>query len=177
MSLKKPIMFVLSLIIATISIFNSSMIFATPAEDSDITTGITALLISENDIPSNSISVSTKDRVVILKGTVDTALQAHKAIEIASSVNGVIDVVDTQLKLKGSQSLVADSLITAKVKGKIRYLYTSEKIVNGYDLHVETTDQVVHIFGRVAREADLGTIVAAAKEVKGVKSVKTNIKV
>ena len=51
MSLKKPIMFVLSLIIATISIFNSSMVFATPAEDSDITTGITALLISENDIP------------------------------------------------------------------------------------------------------------------------------
>ena len=70
----------------------------------------------------NSISVSTKDRIVTLKGTVDTALQAHKAIEIASSVNGVIDVVDTQLKLKGSQSLIADSLITAKVKGKIRYL-------------------------------------------------------
>ena len=73
--------------------------------------------------------------------------------------------------------LIADSLITAKVKGKIRYLYTSEKIANGYDLHVETTDKVVHIFGKVAREADLGTIVAAAKEVKGVKSVKTNIKV
>ena len=135
------------------------------------------LLISENDIPSNSISVSTKDRIVTLKGTVDTALQVHKAIEIASSVNGVIDVVDTQLKLKGSQSLIADSLITAKVKGKIRYLYTSEKIADGYDLHVETTDHVVHIFGKVAREADLDTVVAAAKEVKGVKSVKTNIKV
>jgi len=177
MLLKKPIMFVLSLTIATIAIFNCPMIFATPAEDSDITTGITALLISENDIPSNSISVSTKDRIVTLKGTVDTALQAHKAIEIASSVNGVIDVVDTQLKLKGSQSLIADSLITAKVKGKIRYLYTSEKIADGYDLHVETTDHVVHIFGKVAREADLDTLVAAAKEVKGVKSVKTNIKV
>ena len=177
MLLKKPIMFVLSLTIATIAIFNCPMIFATPAEDSDITTGITALLISENDIPSNSISVSTKDRIVTLKGTVDTALQAHKAIEIASSVNGVIDVVDSQLKLKGSQSLIADSLITAKVKGKIRYLYTSEKIADGYDLHVETTDHVVHIFGKVAREADLDTVVAAAKEVKGVKSVKTNIKV
>ena len=49
MSLEKPLMFVLSLIIATISIFNSSMVFATPAEDSDITTGIIALLISENE--------------------------------------------------------------------------------------------------------------------------------
>ena len=177
MSLKKSNIFFISLTIATVATFNCPMIFATPAEDSDITTGITALLISENDIPSNSISVSTKDRIVTLKGTVDTALQAHKAIEIASSVNGVIDVVDTQLKLKGSQSLIADSLITAKVKGKIRYLYTSEKIVDGYDLHVETTDLVVHIFVKVAREADLDTVVAAAKEVKGVKSVKTNIKV
>ena len=71
---------------------------------------------------------------------------------------------------------MADALITAKVKGKIRHLYATRKIAHGYELHVETTDQVVHILGSVVRAADLDTVVAAAKEVKGVKSVKTNIK-
>ncbi len=175
MSLKKPIMFVLSLAIATASAFNCSTVFAGSVEDSVITAEVKTLLVSEKDIPS-SISVSTKNRVVILKGTVDTALQAHQAIEIASSVRDVVDVVDTQLKVKGSKSLMADALITAKVKGKIRHLFTSRQIAHGYELHVETTDQVVHILGSVAREADLDTVVAAAKEVKGVKSVKTNIK-
>ena len=177
MLLKKSVMFFISVIIASVTLFNCSKALASAAEDSDITASIKALLISENNIPSNSINVSTKDGVVTLKGTLDTALQAHKAVEIASSVHGVIDVVDTQLKIKGSQSLLADALITSKVKGKIRHLYTNGKIANGYDLHVETTDKVVHIFGKVTREADIDTVVAAAKEVKKVKSVKTNMKV
>ena len=91
------------------------------------------------------------------------------------SIDNVKDVVDTQLKVKESKSLMADALITAKIKGKIRYLYANNKILKGYDLHVETTDHVVHIFGSVARPADLETVVAVAKDVTGVKSVKTNI--
>lgn len=175
-TLKKSNIIVTSLAIATAVFFNCSLVFADQIKDSVITAEVKALLISEKDIPSDSISVSTKDRVVILEGTVDTVLQAHQAVEIASSVSEVIDVVDTQLKVKDSKSLVADALITAKVKGKIRHLFVTKKIAHGYELHVETTDQIVHILGTVARQADSDTVVAAAKEVKGVKSVKTNIK-
>ena len=60
MLLKKLVMFFISLVIASVTIFNCSKILATPAEDEDITVSIKALLISENDIPSNSISISTK---------------------------------------------------------------------------------------------------------------------
>jgi osmotically-inducible protein OsmY len=70
---------------------------------------------------------------------------------------------------------MSDAIITAKVKGKIRHLYINKKIVEGYNLHVETIDQVVHIFGNVARAMDVDTVVVAAKEIKGVKSVKTSI--
>lgn len=175
MLFKKTNRFILSLAIVTTSIFSCFTAFADYTEDASITTEVKSRLLNEPDIPKN-ISVSTKDRIVILKGTVDTALQAHQAIEIASSVDKVIDVADTQLKVKGSQSLMADALITAKVKGKIRHLYATRKIAHGYELHVETTDQVVHILGSVVRAADLDTVVAAAKEVKGVKSVKTNVK-
>jgi hyperosmotically inducible protein len=175
-TLKKSNIIVASLAIATAVFFSCPLAFADQIKDSIITAEVKALLISEKDIPSDSISVSTKDRIVILQGTVDTVLQAHQAVEVASSVSEVIDVVDTQLKVKNSKSLIADALITAKVKGKIRYLFVNRKIAHGYELHVETTDQIVHILGAVARQADLDTVVAAAKEVKGVKSVKTNIK-
>jgi osmotically-inducible protein OsmY len=162
------------LAITLASIFTYQPALADAAEDLAITAEVKAKLISEKDIPNN-ISVSTSDRVVVLKGMVDTDLQAHHAIEIASSVDKVVDVADSQLKVKESKSLLKDTIITAKVKGKIRHLFSTRKIAHGYELHVETTDQVVHILGKVARQADIDTVVAAAKEVKDVKSVKTNI--
>lgn len=174
MSLKKSIMLAFSLVITTAAAFNSSIAFADAVGDAAISAEVKARLISEKDIPS-SINVSTTDRIVTLDGIVDTTLQAHQAIEVASSIDNVKDVVDTELKVKESKSLMADALITAKIKGKIRYLYANNKILKGYDLHVETTDHVVHIFGSVARPADLETVVAVAKDVTGVKSVKTNI--
>ena len=71
--------------------------------------------------------------------------------------------------------MITDSIITAKVKGRIRNLvYT--KLKSEHDLHVETTNQVVHIFGTVDKNVDVDSIVAVARDVKGVKSVKVNIK-
>ena len=94
---------------------------------------------------------------------------------MVSSIDNVIDVVDTDLKVKQSNSLITDSLITAKVKGKIRHLIYN-KLNSTHDLHIETTNQVVHIFGTVDRSVNIDSIIAVASEVKGVKSVKTNIK-
>ena len=149
--------------------------FASGVDDLAITTEVKAKLIQEQDIPKD-IEVTTKGGIVSLKGKVDTHLQAHKAIEVASSVDKVVDVIDTELKVKESKSVLTDSISTAKVKGKIRHLYIYNKLAPDYDLHVETTNQVVHIFGSVNRAIDVDTIVAAAKEVKGVKSVRTSIK-
>lgn len=161
------------LVIATVAT-NDSTVLATSINDMAITTEVKARLASEKDIPKN-IEVITKNGIVSFKGKVDTSLQAHKAIEVASSVDNVIDVVDTELKVKESKSIMTDAIITAKVKGKIRHLYVNQKIVEDYDLQVETTNKIVHIFGNVARAIDVDTIVSATKEVKGVKSVKTSI--
>lgn len=145
--------------------------------DEAITSEIKTKLAAEKDIPASNIEVTTKDGVVRLKGTIDTHLQAHKALEIASSVENVTDVVDADLNVRHSKSMLTDASITAKVKGKIRYLYINKKISDGYDLHVETTDQVVHIFGEVSRAMDIETIASSARNVAGVKNVKTNIKI
>jgi osmotically-inducible protein OsmY len=167
--------YVIALILMTLSF---SYAYGSATDDHTITLSVKELLKAEKDIPAKDIKVTTADRVVSLSGTVDTKLQAHKAVELASSVDNVVDVVDANLKVRdSSSSLIVDSLITAKVKGKIRHLKLYNKISGNYDLHVETVGHVVHIFGEVGRAIDIDTIKEAVRKVDNVESVKTNIKV
>jgi hyperosmotically inducible protein len=143
--------------------------------DAGITTQIKGLLALESDIKSFNISVTTKSRVVYLDGNVDTGLQADKVVELAQSVSGVKDVNNSKLKIKDSKNYTKDSFITAKVKGTIMQLSSDDKINSKNDLHVETTNGAVHIFGTVANNDDVSVLKDTVSKVDGVKSVNTNI--
>jgi len=166
----------LSTLIASM-LFSSSLSFAGVVEDTAITTSVKAKLLLEKDIPSTNIEVTTKDNEVFLKGTVATSLQADKAIELAASLKDVIDVDCTDLIVEGSTSSATDSLITAKVKGKITQLFENDKIESGYSLITETSNKEVHIHGTVAKSSDIGTIEDVVRKIKYVDNVKTNIQV
>ena len=101
----------LNIIILALLTTVTTTTFASGVDDLAITTEVKAKLIKEPDIPKD-IEVTTKGGVVNLKGKVDTHLQAHKAIEVASSIDKVVDVIDTELKVKESNRLqaVADGL-------------------------------------------------------------------
>jgi len=165
-----------TILLLGIIVLNPSFTFASEIEDSAITAEVKLKLAAEKDIPVQNIEVKTNNKVVSLKGVLDTNLQVHRAIELASSIDKVDDVISDNLTVKGSKSIVADSVVTAKVKGKIRHLSIYKKIAENYDLHVETTDGIVHIFGKVSNPEDINVITSAVKEIKGVKSVKVNIK-
>jgi hyperosmotically inducible protein len=154
---------------------SSSLATAGVVEDTAITAAVKASLVLEKDIPATAINVTTKDNVVTLKGDIDTRLQADRAIEIAASMDNVDDVIDA-LKVKDSKQAVSDALLTAKVKGKIRHLAVNKKIADGYDLHVETINNVVHIFGEVADEKDLDVIMPEVKKIKSITNVKINVR-
>jgi osmotically-inducible protein OsmY len=147
------------------------------SSDKNISETIHKLLLEEKDIPTKNITITTLDGIVGVRGVVDTTLQAHKIIEIASSVEGVIDVYDVGLEVNSSDNFFEDAVITAKVKGKIRYLMVHNKISKGYELHVETTNKVVHVFGKVAKKSDISVIKMAIQSIKGVSYVNTNIEV
>lgn len=149
----------------------------TYAEDAGLTTQVKASFVLEPDIESFDIQVNTTNHIVYLSGTVDTQLQANKAIELAQSVTGVEDVDDTKLKVMSSDSFLQDAFMTAKVKGKIMQLSNLETISKNNDLHVETTNGVVHIFGKVDNQKDINTIEQAIGKMSGIKGVKTNIDV
>lgn len=150
---------------------------ATAADDAAITAKVKGLLAVESDIRSLKISVTTKEGVVHLGGTVDTRLQQSRIIELAQSVKGVKDVNESELKVTSSNNFFEDALITAKAKGKIMQLANEDKIAKGYDLHVETTNGVVHIFGKVTDRNDINIVEKSVSDISDVKKVETNIDV
>lgn len=158
-------------------LLSSSLSLAGIVEDSLITTAVKAKMLIGKDIPVTSIEVTTKDNEVFLKGKVDTSVQADKAVELAASLENVTDVDYTELLVQESATPATDSLITAKVKGKITQLFNDNKITAGYNLTTETTNKEVHISGTVADENDISNIENTVKSFKDVTTVKTDIQV
>ena len=161
-------------LIATLTLFQLNAV-AGPLEDKAITTLVKGLLVKEKDIPSSKINVTTKDNIVKLSGRIDTSLQANRLVELASGVKGVIDVNTDELTVKSSKEFLSDAFITAKAKGKIKYLAMNGKISPGYELHIETTNRVVHVLGDVKNIKDIKTIKDSITDIIDVDSVKMNV--
>jgi starvation-inducible outer membrane lipoprotein len=67
---------------------------ADAADDVAVTTKVKAALFAEPGLKTLQINVDTKDAVVTLEGSVDSDTLRQRAVQIASSTNGVKQVVD-----------------------------------------------------------------------------------
>jgi osmotically-inducible protein OsmY len=67
---------------------------ASATDDAAVTTKVKAALLAEPGLRSMEIHVDTKDGVVTLTGSPDTAANRDRAVVIARNVAGVKDVVD-----------------------------------------------------------------------------------
>ena len=73
---------------------NATSKVATAVDDTAITAKVKAALIAEPGLKSTAIEVDTKDATVTLSGTVASNELRDRAKQIASSTNGVKNVVD-----------------------------------------------------------------------------------
>ncbi len=163
-------------LLSTIIMLITSGVYAAPLSDKAISKIITGLLVEENDIPNTHIKVKVDQKIIYLSGDVDAKLQADRIIELAASIKSVVDVNTDNLNIKDSREFLSDAFITAKTKGKIKYLAINSRIAEHYILHVETTNKVVHIFGDVKSEKDIKTIKDAIEDIIDVAGVKMNIR-
>jgi hyperosmotically inducible protein len=62
--------------------------------DAGITTKVKSKFLGDTDVPGLKIDVDTKDGVVTLTGTVETAAEKQRAMELAKNTDGVKSVVD-----------------------------------------------------------------------------------
>lgn len=167
--------------LATLSlVFAGSLIAAEKAKVSDenITNEVKRKIHTNRVLGSTKIEVKTKEGIVSLKGDIKSKDEANTAVEVAQSVPGVKDVDTSQLKVEGSAHPILDAYITAKVKGVyLRDKLFGDKPISVTGVHVETKDGIVHLSGNVENETIAKDAEELAKTVKGVKGVKSTIKI
>lgn len=149
----------------------------TPQEDKIINDKIKSLVAQSKALSTVNVDVRTDQGVVTLNGTVNSDSEASEFIELAQSVVGVKDVDTANLNIKGSQHPLADSIITAKVKGLfIREKIFGDKDIAAVNLSVETTDGVVYLTGYVDNDVQMQNAIKIAQSVNGVKKVIYRVK-
>ena len=157
--------------------------------DSGITTAVKSKLAADDTVKAYRIDVDTKDKVVTLRGDVETAAARDRAVELARGTEGVRDVVDVlavgpataptsgvadrKPDADRDGSLVGDAAITAAVKTKM----LADADVGGLKIDVDTTDGIVALKGNVSSATEKRKAVQIAKETDGVKSVKDQLKI
>jgi len=164
-----------------------------PIDDSVITTKVKALFVKDKQVRARNIEVKTVNGVVELSGTARSAQESSRAASIAGKVKGVKSVKnDLQVAPKptasagekmsgkdrpatkpGSDQPVADSVITTKVKA----LFVKDKEVSFRNIEVKTVNGVVHLSGTAKSKQEADKAVSMARDVTGVKSVQSEIRV
>jgi len=146
--------------------------------DSEIINSIKSKLASEKTTEDLKITIKSKLGIVTLSGKVNTDNEASKTIEIAESTPGVKDTDATHLTIKQSKHPIADTVITAKVKGSfIREKLLGDRDISVTSIYVETTNGVVYLTGKVDSQAEIDNAIKLAKAINGVKSVDSKLEV
>lgn len=159
----------------------SFVVFMAACSHSDvgITTAVKAKLAADDTVKAYKIDVDTKDGVVTLGGTVDTAEAKTRAVEVAKNTKGVANVVD-QLSLtpppvatSGVTEALTDTAITTAVKTSL----IADPVSSGLKIHVDTTNAVVTLTGNVATPDEKTRAEEVTKNTAGVTSVVNSLNV
>jgi len=168
----------------------TTMTAACSQSDSGVTTAVKSKFAADDTVKAHKIDVDTRDRVVTLKGEVDSAATKERAVTLARTTDGVRDVVDAlevapkpaattgtgaeaRDTARETGALMGDAGITTAVKTKM----LADSAVGGLDINVDTKDAVVTLTGEVVSSAEKRKALQIARETDGVKSVKDNLKI
>jgi len=148
-------------------------------DDASISSAVKSKLMGSRYADGLSAKVETTRGKVKLTGTATSMEAKDAAGKLATNTHGV-HAVNNQLVLEtGKPGAVAktegtdmsDGWITTKVKSA--YMYSSN--VNGSDIAVSTNAGVVTLTGKMDSGAERALAIELARNVKGVKSVDSNL--
>jgi hyperosmotically inducible protein len=147
--------------------------------DPGVTTAVKAKFALDDTVKAYKIDVDTKDGVVMLSGTVDTAEARTRAVELARTTKGVSRVEDRlavappPVATSGLTEPLTDAAITATVKTAL----LADPLSAGLKIDVDTAGGVVTMSGTVATAVEKTRAEEVAKASPGVNSVVNDLKV
>mgnify|MGYP003484958062 CR=1 FL=1 len=92
----------------------AAMTTACAQTDAGISTSVKSRLAADDTVKANRIDVDTKDKVVTLRGDVDTPAARERAVEVARATSGVREVVDV-LKVAPAAAAVPHASVVGSI--------------------------------------------------------------
>jgi hyperosmotically inducible protein len=168
--------------------------------DGWLTTRIQAQYFADEQVKGRYIDVSTNDKVVTLKGYVESPAARERALQIARSTNGVRQVNDQLLigqSPKAFEAAQADTsaqqpvatsgetppggvavpVDDAQLTNNIQAKYFLDPTVKGRHIEVDTRGGVVTLNGEVASEGERAQALLLARSTQGVQRVEDHLTV
>ena len=159
--------------------------FLRMVDDANLTAKVKSQLLWNSNTSGLAIDVDTRDAVVTLSGNVGSEAEAELAEQIARNTRDVSGVENnlkvnkegtsiTDKAARESRELVqhvSDGWITAKVKSSLLY----NRNVDGSDINVDTRNGVVTLRGHVDSDYEREQAITIARNIKGVKTVKSEL--
>ncbi|MBB1274878.1 BON domain-containing protein [Psychromonas sp. SR45-3] len=135
-------------------------------------------LLFNSHLNSFDINTDVQDRVVILTGKVDSAVDKSLAEELVASLEGV-ESVDNKLSVinKKQESELVASLTDSKVEAVVKSKLLMSSDVSGTSIEVEVLNGVVILTGEVDSDSEEELAVMIAKNSEDVKSVINKLEV
>lgn len=145
--------------------------------DSVITGKIKSKIAVDPTLSIFKVKVYTQRGIVYLTARLNSETEADALIELAQATDGVKDVNTGHLLVNGSTKPLADTSITAKIKGLFIRGKLMGREIAPIGVHVETNNGVVYLSGTVDNQEQADNAVQLAKSVNGVKKVLSRIEV
>jgi len=146
----------------------------TQAKDEKITMAIRKQIIDDNQVKFLDISTYCYDGHVYLVGEYENPTQKRQALKLANGVEGVKSVTGYFLpKTKGDLCGTTDNLeLSARVKAKL----IKDKNIWSTNIEVKSLQCHIILLGLVGSQDQIKKAIVHAKEVDGVRSVKSYLK-
>lgn len=164
--------------------------------DGWVTTRIQAQYFADDQVKSRYLDVSTKDKVVTIKGFVDSPAARERALAIARGTSGVRQVNDELLigqspkAFESAQQPVATSgavqpgpasgnapVDDARLTNSIQAKYFLDPTIKARHIDVDARAGVVTLHGQVASESERAEALLLARTAEGVQRVEDHLTV
>jgi hyperosmotically inducible protein len=117
-----------------------------------------------------NINIEVYHGVVQLAGFVDTESREQKILEAAGEIEGVVKV-DDQIYVVEKDRMAGEALDDASIATKVKAAFSDNKLVDGFDVNVESSRGVVLLSGFVDSKDNAAAAIETAQGVEGVTRV------
>lgn len=140
-------------------------------DDVEITDAVEGELLLDAAVAANGIDVETKDGIVVLRGEVDNALAARRAVRIAETVKGVRSVIG-RVEVDPSPARTDEEVLR-----DVRRALLDDPATDLYELDVKVHDGEVFLDGTVQSFTEKELCETVALGVAGVKGLKESVRI